>query len=386
MSAYHQIGNDSESMILEKDLSKFAGAILSPVNYSPVDTLKQCARFRKEKPQFDIVFDSQLYIPDSEKGQLSQWGYFPNDYATADKTSMDWWQSMVDKVIEHTRAFSPSAICSPAFSPRMFDDEYYDLIVQIGNYLCGKLEGTSTRAMLTALVGLDDVGRNNRHLAIATILSRFAGKQVYLVFADRQPPRLERTDSQGLEGAMRLVALLVRSGLEVTVGFTSSELLLWKYAGAQHVASGKFFNLRRFTLGRWDNDEKKGGKQIWYWFEPALLAFLREADIRRYQRESLAIDSSHVDNPISQSMLKKMTQPTQEKMLADSWRQFLSWFAHAEEKLHRDRQVCIVMLNDAAANWKKVSDAKLQFEEDKNTGEWIRAWTIAANEVTRRPD
>jgi hypothetical protein len=386
MSAYHQIGNHSESMILEKELSKFAGAILSPVNYAPDKTIEQCARFRKEKVQFDIVFDPQLYVPESRKGQLPAWGYFPKDFATADQSSISWWKSMVENLVAHTAPFQPDAICSPAYNPRMFDDAYYDHVVQVANHLYDILKGIRPRPMLTAIVGLDDVGRNSRHLSIATILSRFSGKHIYLVFADSHPPRLERTDSQGLEGAMRLIRLLVRSGMEVTIGFTSSELLLWKYAGAQHAATGKFFNLRRFTPGRWEDDDQGGGSQIWYWFEPALLAFLREADLGRYRREGFLIDGSHSENPVSQSMLVKLASPAQERMKADSWRQFLHWFAYAEEKLNQDPQQCGQMLATAAESWKKISDAKLPFEEVKNNGEWIRIWTIAANEITRRAD
>jgi len=36
-------------------------------------------------------------------------------------------------------------------------------------------------------------------------------------------------------------------------------MILWKAAGATNCASGKYFNLRRFTLSRLDEPEENGG-------------------------------------------------------------------------------------------------------------------------------
>lgn len=385
MSAYHQMGHDSESMILEPELNRFKGVILSPVNYNPGSTIDQCKRFRKERGDLDIVFDPQLYFPVSEQGKLPKWSYFPKDLDTREP-SVSAWQKIVDQVLSAAVDFSPDGICSPAAMPRTFSDEYYDTLVTVANYMAEKLGRTSSRPILTALVGLTDLGRNQRYLSVASILGKFRGREVYLVLADDHSPRLERTDTGALEGAARLIRLLVRAGYDVTVGFTSSEMVLWKAAGAQNVASGKFFNLRRFTLGRWDEDAKKGGKSMWYWFEPSLLAFLREADINRYINEPFPISESHRGNPYSQGILKKLKDPEQTRMLADSWRQFLFWFAQCDADVGTDITKVGGMLGNAASMWKQVQAKKLKFEEEKNTGEWVYAWGIVINELARRPD
>lgn len=385
MSAYHQMGHDSESMILEPELNRFKGAILSPVNYNPGNTIDQCKRFRKERGDLDIVFDPQLYFPVSERGKLPKWSYLPKDLDTTDP-SVSTWQKIVDQVLIAVRDFSPNGICSPAAMPRTFSDEYYDTIVTVANYMAEKLGVAGCRPILTALVGLTDLGRNQRYLSVASILGKYRGRGVYLVLADDHPPRIERTDTGALEGATRLIRLLVRAGYEVTVGFTSSEMVLWKAAGAQNVASGKFFNLRRFTMGRWDEDAKKGGKSMWYWFEPSLLAFLREADINRFVNEPFPISESHRENPYSQGMLKKLKDPEQERMLADSWRQFLYWFAQYDANVGTDISKVTRTLEEAASMWKQVQAKKLKFEEEKNTGEWIYSWDIVINELTRRAD
>lgn len=380
MSTYHQMGHDSESMLLEPELNRFAGAILSPVNYAPEKMVDQCKRIRGELRNFDIIFDPQLYEPQTSRGKLPKWPYLPKDLDTADQSSLRWWQNIVDQVILAADPFKPDAICSPASMPRAFDDSYYDTIVAVGNDLYDKLARTTPRPVLTALVGLTDLGRNERHLTVGSILSKFRGEEIYLVLSDDEPPRNERTDSGALEGAVRLIRLLSNAGFKVIVGFTSSEMILWKAAGAHSVASGKFFNLRRFTYGRWDDDASQGGRSVWYWFEPFLLAFMREADLRRFMKE-FPISPSHQHNPYSQGMLAKLRDPEQERMLADSWRQFLYWFAQCEAEIGNDVSKVENMLAEATAVWQQVHDVKLPFEEVRNNGEWIRAWNIAINEL-----
>ena len=89
------------------------------------------------------------------------------------------------------------------------------------------------------------------------------------------------SEVEEIKGAMRLIAAMRAAGLKVTVGFLSSDVLLWKAAGASHCATGKFFNLRRFTRTRFEEPRGQGGGQLPYWFEESLMAFLRQSDVQR---------------------------------------------------------------------------------------------------------
>ncbi|HUX91744.1 MAG TPA: hypothetical protein VMV48_13755 [Gallionellaceae bacterium] len=389
MSTYHQIGHDSESMVVEAELRQFSGAILSPVNYSLNDTIAQCARFRSYKTDFDIIFDPQLYVPSVSRGKLQHWPHKPSDIDTADQSSLGWWKGTALNIIDVCKSFNPAGLCSPAFVPRTFDDAYYNLLVDIGDITAQQLKidvalKDKTRPFLTALVGLPDLGRNERYLQVGSILSRFSGKDIYLVFVDEEKPRNERSDSGALEGAARLIRVLSQSGFRITVGFTSSEMVLWKAAGAANVATGKFFNLRRFTKGRWDEEESSGGKNISYWFEPALLAFIREADVRRYMKE-FPIDPSHDTNPFSKLILENLDAPERKAWVKESWRQFLYWFSYSEALIGNDFAQSSGMVSNAVDTWHAVKDAKLRFEEERNNGDWVRAWDIVLNELDRRP-
>jgi len=385
MSAYHQLGHHSANLVLEPGLTKYKGVILSPVNYSPADTKECCANFRKKRKDIDIVFDPQLYVPLQGRGSLPTWGYMPDGVDTTDLTTKEAWLTIIDEIIEAASPFIPNGICSPAPHPRAASDGYYDFLAELGNDLHEKLKGSSSRPFLTALVEMQDLAIPKRHLQVASLLSKFKGTDIYLVLSDDTSPRLERTRSDELEAAARLIRLLQNAGYKVLVSTTSSEMVLWKAAGAAHVATGKYFNLRRFTRGRFDAEEESGGRNLWYWFEPSLLAFLREADLARFMG-LLPLSPTHADNPYSKAILEKLGAPEKAPVLADSWRQFLFWFAQCEEDIDAKPDMVSGILDDAEERWEAVAANRLRFEERKNNGEWVRAWGIALNELTQRPD
>lgn len=385
MSAYHQLGHHSINLVYEPGLAAYKGAILSPINYSPTETKDNCAKIRKKCEGMDIIFDPQLYVPMQARGLLPSWDYMPDDVDTEDLTTETAWLGIIDEILTAVEGFAPDGICSPAPHPRAVSDDYYNLLATLGNDLNAKLKGSKSRAFLTALVDLRDLGLSKRYLQVASLLSKFQGTDIYLVLSDDTPPRQERAHSGELEAAARLIRLLRNAGYQVLVSTTSSEMLLWKAAGAHHVATGKFFNLRRFTRGRFDADEDSGGRSIWYWFEPSLLAFLREADLVRY-KALFELSPSHAENPYSNVILQKREAEEKAPVLADSWRQFMWWFAHSEAALDQKSDEVMDMLDDAEEQWSAVMERRLRFEDRHNNGEWVRAWGIALNELMQRPD
>lgn len=387
MSAYHQLGHHSANLVLESGLSAYRGVVLSPVNYSPSDTQEFCAKVREKRKGMDVVFDPQLYVPMQGRGALPTWSYMPDGVDTEDLTTETAWRGIIDEIVTSVAPFAPDGVCSPAPHPRAVSDDYYNLLAVLGNDLMDKLKGSASRPFLTALVDMKDLGLPKRYLQVASLLSKFKGHDIYLVLSDDTQPRQERTHSQELEAAARLIRLLSGAGYQVLVSTTSSEMVLWKAAGAQHAATGKFFNLRRFTRGRFDADEEGGGRNIWYWFEPSLLAFLREADLVRY-KNLFALSPEHAANPYSNLILQKRSGPEDQQapVLADSWRQFLWWFAQNEAALDQKPDAVMELLDDAEERWAAVVEKKLRFEERHNNGEWVRAWGIALNELTQRPD
>lgn len=270
MPVYHQMGHDSENLLAVEQLAPFRGAILSPVNYDASDVASQIAAVH-EGADLETIFDPQLYVPNSERGFLRNWSYFPSDVDTADLSSEAWWQNLTEKLVHVCETIHPHSVCSPAALPRVYTDDYFTSLVQAGAVLCQCLTGTGIRPVQTAVVGLNDLAVADRPLAIASILSGTRAERIYLVFIGTVEPRREMREVEELKGAMRLIAALEAADIRVLVGFSSSDLILWKHAGASDCASGKFFNLRRFTRARFE-EPGSGGGQLPYWFEEALIA------------------------------------------------------------------------------------------------------------------
>jgi hypothetical protein len=191
-------------------------------------------------------------------------------------------------------------------------------------------------------------------------------RSIYLIFVTDLEPRRELSDAAELTGGMLLISLLEQSGLQVLVGFSSTDAILWKAAGATACATGKFFNLRsRFE------EPAGGGGQLPYWIEESLFAYLRETDVIRVRDEGLISETS-MRNPFRQAIFEAIDagQP----WLALSWRHYMWWFADFEGRIARGEADPRFLLQQAENNWLLLQDRDVLFEEPRNNGSWIRPW------------
>lgn len=377
MPAYQQMGHQSDNLIAEPRLGDYAGAILSPVNYSADQVSVQLADVRGRQG-FEAVMDPQLYVPESERGQLRAWPYFPGDVDSADLSSEAWWKSVAQQLAEVCRRLEVPAVCSPAVVPRAFSVEYFTSTVRAAGLLGDCLQGSGIQLLQTVVVGLADLSQAGRPLEIASIISRTPADRVYLVLVGDTEPRRELAQVEELKGAMRLIAALEGADLRVLVGHCSSDLLLWKVAGATACASGKFFNLRRFTRSRFE-EPAQGGGQLPYFFEESLVAFLRESDIARVRARG-PLCATTMANPFAVEILERLDTEPGAAWLALSWRQFLHWFMTAERRFDAGELEPRRLLRDAEASWLQFEDEDVLMEEPRNNGSWIRPWRRAIAE------
>lgn len=369
MAVFHQMGHHSNNLIDLPEMSSYAGAIFSPINCTEAEATEQIREVRGSKREFEIIFDPQLYVPSTERGKLKKWSYFPRDFDTADPTSKTWWTDLNKKLAVACQRMKVDAVCSPLIIPKVFDDKYYINCVRVGTELLTSIKDKGMGVLQTVLVSLAALTAENRVLELASIVSKTDADRVYLVFVGSTVPRRELSDVEELVGAMRLIKALEQNDMPVLVGFCSSEILLWKTAGASSCASGKFFNLRRFTRQRFE-EPSEGGGQLPYWFEENLLAFLRQGDLLRVRKLELLSDASR-RNPFGEEIFSKQkTGP----WLASGWRQFLYWFADVEGRLARGEAAAHALMVNADANWKKLDKAKVYMEERENDGTWVRSW------------
>lgn len=375
MPAYHQMGHDSRNLLDNAELAAYNGAIVSPVNYTEAETRSQIGRL--QTPTFDFIFDPQLYFPQTNRGVLHDWPHVPADVDTADQSSLPWWEALVGRVVETGRRLEAHAICSPAIVPRSYTNDYYDVLAQVGTMLAKTADGHTP--VQTLLVPLTDLADRDRAFAIASIMSRTECERIYLIFVTDLEPRRELADAAALAGGMLLIWLLERSGLRVLVGFASSDVVLWKSAGATSCATGKFFNLRRFTKSRFE-EPAGGGGQLPYWIEESLFAYLRETDVIRVRGEGLIAEAG-MRNPLRQPIFDAIEAG--DPWLALSWRHYMWWFADFEGRMARGEADPRFLLQQAENSWLSLQDRDVLFEEPRNNGSWIRPWRQALSDFRK---
>jgi hypothetical protein len=263
-------------------------------------------------------------------------------------------------------------------------------MLEIGAEAFQLSKASGVEVLQTALVSLPALAQKNRYLEIASLLSQTPARRLYLIFAGDTEPRRELDDVDELIGAMRLIRALEYNDVPVAVGFCSSDVVLWKYAGATDCASGKFFNLRRFTRERFDEPGDSGGGQLPYWFEEGLCAFLRQPDVIRIRKRIPEIlKESMSRNPFCGKIVEALDESArnpgtkQKPWLGNSWRQFLFWFADIEKRLGNNQPLAKDLLRQADANWSKLDEEKILMDERDNDGTWVRSWLNATNEFDR---
>ncbi|MCU7925657.1 MAG: hypothetical protein KZQ97_04350 [Candidatus Thiodiazotropha sp. (ex Dulcina madagascariensis)] len=391
MATYQQMGHHTQNLLFESHLTRYTGAIMSPVNASPDEIENTINKIRKEFSSFDILLDTQLYNPQSDRGKLPEWPYYPSEVDTADTTNISWWDDVTDSVVDCASKLSVNGICSPAVLPKQYTHDYYTLLVQLGVKLTdaiNKIDHSSLRPLQTVIVNLSDLTSDANALTIASIVSQSPIKEIYLVFEEDLPPRQETTDGDLIKGAMILIGSLQRAGVNVLVAFCGSNMILWKSAGATSCATGKFFNLRRFTRNRFE-DPSEGGRQLPYWFEEGLITFLRESDVMRLNQGEFISDFS-LSNPFGQEILSnlqiKMQEPSPDLQvkpwLGLGWRQFLYWFAETEHRVESGLDAHDLLLH-AERLWLTLEDEQILLDEARNDGSWIRPWRRALIEYRK---
>lgn len=372
MSVFHQIGHDSINLVNIEVLSNFSGMVCSPINYPESKVIAQIGDSRFTGLS---LFDPQLYYPTSTRGHLNEWEYFPNDFDTADHSSYPWWDEMNINLIKTCERLKNSHICSPCNLPARFTLEYYGFFTEIGNMLAKRCSNIGIECLQTTIIDYKSIKEEGEVERIASILSQTDCDKIYLIIESPIEPRREYKDADSIARIMQLIRLLSDVGKTVFVPFCSTDILLWKYAGATMFATGKFFNLRRFTRSRFEDETASGGGQLPYWFEENLLAYIREGDIVRLIRDGV-IDTAKLDNPFGREIITQMTTLPGTAWLALSWKKYLYDFMIMDSTMVEKTDIK-ALLQKAEKSWLDLQDMEFFMEEPRNDGAWVRQWRIA---------
>ncbi|MCC6268111.1 MAG: hypothetical protein IT300_11105 [Dehalococcoidia bacterium] len=378
MAVYHQMGYQSENLLAEPQLAAFSGAILSPVDYDEPALLAQIRR--RQQAGFECVLDPQLYYPNTFRAGLQNWDYFPTDVETADTSSATWWSAVVSSFLATAERLGVRAACSPAIVPRIFNLDYLRRMVDVGSEFTDQAEQRGIESLQTVIVPLAAL-QGDGALAVASVAASGSAGRVFLVLLSEVEPRRELEDAGALAGGLRLIDALTSAGIAVTVGFCSTDVILYRAAGAAVCATGKFFNLRRFTGSRFD-EPSQGGRQLSYFYEEGLVAFLRDTDLLRLQRAGFGWSAATQANPYTQAIFDIIAGGRDEAWLALGWKQYMWWFADVESRV-TDAEAADTILAAGESGWLRVEAARprILMDELRNTGAWLRRWRQALSDA-----
>lgn len=377
MGTFLQLGHESWNLAENPEAGPFNGIVLSPVNDSQVEAATRIERL-ESRDDLEIILDPQLYYPRSRRGSLAQWSYWSSDFETADHGNIGWWGQRAQDVANSCREINGDSFCTPAFSTRAYSDDYYRFIVDIGDSVLPFARDIGVGALLTCIVKLADLEDATRALQIASVVSRTRCDRIYLTFlcgedANREPLR----NSSQLASAIHLIRLLARD-LRVHVAFASHDLVLWKFAGAADVSTGKWLNVRRFSPGRWV-DEDANGRQVPYWSEDTLLTLLRDQDVLRLDRAGWFAERDFSNNPAAARILEILRNGSGDAWQRLSWLQYLRWARNTEASCATPALAeAVVEATDEA--WGIVQDARIAMTDRFNDGSHARAWLNAVRE------
>lgn len=378
MAAYLQQGHGSWGLLEEDDIGSYEGLVLSPVNDGPDAVRNGLARLADKRSEFEVILDPQLYNPSIDKGRLSEWSYYSADFETGDHSDAAWWIARGREVVDDAHRLGVDAVCSPALFPRDFSDEYYRLIVEVADATCDYANKSGIETLLTAIICLKDLANPARAFQIASILSDTTCERLYLTFlSDEVQPREPLNDAAALPTAVHLVRLLSQH-LRVHVAFCAHDLVMWKFAGATDVSSGKFFNLRRFSPSRW-RDEDNGGRLVAYWNEGALATVLRDQEVLRLDREHWFDGRKFTSNPAGERILAILRGGKGDAWQKLSWLQYLRWVYNAD-RLFSTPGDAERALESCDGKWGDIHAKRILFTDRFNNGDHVRIWLNAIRE------
>lgn len=381
MAALLQMGHDTQNLVGEIGLESFNAIVLSPLNRDKSSLMKDIDDFRG-KSNKEIIFNPQLYYPHTVKSKIQTHPYFPNDFDSADYSNVNWWKSVHQDIHNYIETLRINKVIAPTIDPKVLSESYYSFNIKNTNNFVEERKENIESIWAVLIVNVNELMEENKIPWLVSLSTQFNTEGIYLVLKIDLEPRREISDSLILTNILKFIKEISTIGKEITLSFASSDMLLYKAAGIHNCGTSKFFNLRRFTPSRY-NDNSGGRGQLPYLFCPSLMAFIRETDILRLIDKGYdeLLEIGNEDNHWYKKIIEIIRNHKGDAWLGNSWRQYLSWFAPRENQINSLDSVSNILI-DAEKNWQFLEKNNFLMEEPRNNGEWIRPWRIALSELS----
>jgi len=257
MKIYHQTGFRDKWNIESYQKNIGDGIIFSPINVDADKLLQLDIKFKESG-----FLDPQLYLLNEGKGTLDTYPYFPGnlkpDFATndLDNSHIQLSKLCIDYQLQNNFQF----IIIPT---RYYQDNPTNFFIQSTDFFvipfCDYIQQNNIKkqvllSVIVKSIMLTDTDKRDELLNWITGHPHIDG--VYLIFENNFSSK-QIKDFDYLLNALRFIKILKDNQLQVHIGYTNTEAVLYSIAMPDSVTVGSYENLRSFGIKRFQ-DIKNG--------------------------------------------------------------------------------------------------------------------------------
>lgn len=257
MKVLHQTGH-REVWNINSFLEDKAG---DGIIFSPVNLEKNKLEKVDKKIKASSFFDPQFYLINDRKGKLNTYNFLEMGIETSDydKLTRSTAKKCLDFQIENN--FLYNIIPSRYFDElpiNYYEQSYESIISPFVKYHSAASDRDNL--LMTVIIKethlKDEASRNN---VLNWITSIREIKGVYLIFEDKSNTK-QIKDSEFLFNAILFIHYLKMNKLEVHIGYTNTEGILYSIAQPDSISMGSYENLRNFSIRRFESTQNKAMK------------------------------------------------------------------------------------------------------------------------------
>lgn len=261
MRVYHQCGHNTIWNIdsLEKEKSG-DGLIISPVN---LDAASISRRIRAETLS-KCFFDPQFYLPYDPKKNLQDYPFFPANVVDENTTNAidEKIDSIAFQCLEYQKSLGLQYLVIPTRYYEIISgttlDELSTTIVEpfVRSYETNDFADDLLLTSIVSQAQLEQKESRDELLSWLTGFDEVAG--IYLIF-DHSFTSKQIVNPGYLSDALGFIEILRNNELEVHIGYSGLEGILYSIADPTSVSVGAYENLRRFDIARMETTDSSGG-------------------------------------------------------------------------------------------------------------------------------
>jgi hypothetical protein len=255
MKVYHQTGFRDKWNIESYQNGVGDGLIFSPINVDADKLLTFDVKLKKTG-----FLDPQLYLLNEAKGTLDTYPYFPGnikpDFATPDlddshiqlaKLCVDYQlKNEFEYLVIPTRYYEDNPTSYLPQSTDYFVTPFCDYVRE------QKIQKKILLSFIVKTIMLTDEEKRNEALNWVTGHQNVDG--VYLIFENNFSSK-QIKDFDYLLNALKFIRILKENKMEVHLGYTNTEAILYGIAMPDSISIGSYENLRSFGIKRFKDQE-----------------------------------------------------------------------------------------------------------------------------------